>query len=66
MNKFKKFNVVYSFPEWRNGKYQDKFNSIEFEVVDLDHCKNAVNQWRVNRLRQHKETIEIISITEIK
>ncbi len=53
-----KFNVNYTEGEGRSTIY----NSIVFEVADLETCKTAVNQWRVNELRLKGRKIAILSI----
>jgi len=53
-----KFNVNYSEGEGRSTLY----NSIVFEVADLETCKNAVAQWQANERRLKGRKIKIISI----
>jgi hypothetical protein len=52
-----KYNVIYI----ENGKREN----IEFEVADLDTCRIAVNQWRVNERRLKKRIIQIVDIIPI-
>jgi hypothetical protein len=53
-----KFNVNYSEGEGHSTLY----NSIVFEVADLETCKNAVAQWQFNEKRLKGRNIKILSI----
>jgi hypothetical protein len=40
-------------------------NEITFECADMETCKIAVNQWRVNEKRLKNKTITIKSIQNL-